>query len=187
MHSRALIFYNGTIPVLSLLQSVMHLACLHFATYLPFLFILSIAILGSIAWIIQSSIWTSCELSGGVMSTTHALRVPLWCPQSTFTDDGRDISAALTIFKNAMAWLMVLAYIALAVFTILHRRQEEAGERLDKFHELVEFPQNQFAPPPPPKPARNAFAMQQMRPYSSTFLRREPEKAPGIKILTINR
>jgi hypothetical protein len=173
---RPLIFYSGTVPVLSLVQTTLQIACLHLSTYLPPVFFLILAATGSLAWLLQASIWASCELSGGLPAPGKIITTPQWCPQYAFKNHGGDLSVALTIFKTTLAWIMLIAYLAMAVLACLNMRQISEGTRVDRFYELEEIQ------PLTPRRAKAA----QARPYSTKFKFVPSDKAPAIQILPIS-
>ena len=177
--TRPIIFYAGTVPLLTLIQASLHLACLHVYSVPSSSFVLAIAAFAFSAWIAQASVWTVCEFSGGTLTTTDKIGIPQWCPQFVFTDHGGNLSTGLTIFKDILAWILVVAYLAMAVMACLSIRQEAQGMRTDDFHELVEIPPKFSAPIPPPKTVPRA------RPYSSTFQPVRAAKAPIVEIRTI--
>jgi hypothetical protein len=175
---RPLIFYSGTVPVLSLVQTTRQIACLHLSARLPPIFFLILAAAGSLAWLLQASIWASCELSGGLPAPGKRITPPQWCPQFAFINHGGDLSGALTIFKTTLAWIMLIAYLAMAVLAFLNIRQESGGKRVDVFYELEEIQ--------PLTPRR--IKVRQARPYSSRFKFISSDNAPAIQILpTSNR
>lgn len=172
---RPIIFYSGTIPLLTFAQTTLQIAFLEFPEYISSTFVCGISIFGALAWVVQASIWASCELSGGLPNKSSKTGTPSFCPQAVFVNHGGNLSAGLTAFKNAMAWIMMVAYLAMAFITFLGMRRTQMGRRRDEFHELVELPKDPtFAPGP------------RYRPYSSTFQRTEPEKVPAIKILSVS-
>jgi hypothetical protein len=172
---RPLIFYSGTVPVLSLAQTTLQIACLHLSTYLPPVFFLILAATGSLAWLLQASIWASCELSGGLPAPGKIIATPQWCPQYAFRNHGGDLSAALTIFKTTLAWIMLIAYLAMAVLAFLNMRQVSEGKRVDTFYELEEIQ--------PLTPRRTKAA--QARPYSTKFKFVPSDNAPAIQVLPV--
>jgi hypothetical protein len=177
---RPLIFYAGTVPVLSLVQTTLQIACLHLSAYLPPVFFLIIAATGSLAWALQASIWASCELSGGLPAPGKIVTTPQWCPQYAFENHGGDLSAALTIFKTTLAWIMLLAYLAMAVLAFLNMRQISEGKRVDAFYELEEIQ------PLTPRRAKAKEAAREARPYSTKFKFVSPDNGPAIQILPIS-
>jgi hypothetical protein len=172
MHGRPIIFYSGTVPILSLIQTTLEIACLHLSAFMPPSFFLILAATGSTAWLLQSSIWTSCELSGGLPAPGKIITTPQWCPQFDFANHGGNLSSALTIFKITLAWVMVVAYLAMAVVAFLSRRQTSTGKRIDEFHELCEIQ------PLTPRRAKG-------RPYSSTIQPPRADKPPPIQLLPV--
>jgi hypothetical protein len=171
--NRPIIFYSGTIPILSLIHTTLEIACIHLSVYLPLSFILILAATGSIAWLVQVSVWITCELSGGLPAPGKIVTTPQWCPQFSFTNHGGDLSTAITIFKITLAWAMVVAYLAMAVMNFLKMRQLSRGKRLDEFHELVEIQ------PLTPRRAKP-------RPYSSTIRLPAADNAPAIQVLPVS-
>jgi len=167
-----IIFYAGTVPLLTLIQATLQIACLHFYTYLSSTFVLAVAVLATTAWIAQATIWTICELPGSIPGTRNTPSPPLWCPQHAFKDHGGDLDVGLTIFKDILGWIMLVASLATAILAFLTMRQESRGKRSHEFHELVEIP-----PTPPSKRAPPI-----VRPYSSTFQPVKSGKAPVVNI-----
>jgi hypothetical protein len=176
---RPLIFYSGTVPVLSLVQTTLQIACLHLSAYLPPVFFLIIATTGSLAWLLQASIWASCELSGGLPAPGKIITTPQWCPQFAFINHGGNLSTGLTIFKTTLAWIMLIAYLAMAVLAFLNMREVSGGKRVDVFYELEEIQ------PLTPRRAKTSQASQ-ARPYSSKFKFVSSDDAPAIQILPIS-
>ena len=170
---RPLIFYAGTVPVLSLVQTTLQIACLHLSTYLPPVFFLILAATGSLAWLLQASIWATCELSGGLPAPGKIVTTPQWCPQYAFINHGGDLSTALTIFKTTLAWIMLIAYLAMAVLAFLNMRQIPEGKRVDGFYELKEIQ---------PLTQRRAKTAQ-ARPYSSKFKFVSSDNTPALPAL----
>jgi hypothetical protein len=138
-------------------------------------FFLILAATGSLAWLLQASIWASCELSGGLPAPGKIITTPQWCPQFAFINHGGDLSAALTIFKTTLAWIMLIAYLAMAVLAFLNMQQISEGKRLDGFYELEEIQ------PLTPRRAK----VTQARPYSSKFKFISSDNAPAIQVLPI--
>jgi hypothetical protein len=140
---------------------------------LPPVFFLVLAATGSLAWLLQASIWASCELSGGLPAPGKVVTTPQWCPQYAFKNHGGDLSTALTIFKTTLAWIMLIAYLAMAVLAFFNMRQISEGTRVDEFYELEEV---QPLTPQPPK-------VTDTRPYSTKFKFVPSNNAPAIQIL----
>ena len=170
---RPIIFYSGTIPILSLIQTTIQIACLHLSAFLPPAFFLILAGTGSLAWLLQASIWTSCELSGGLPAAGKRITTPQWCPQFSFKNHGGNLSSALTIFKITLAWAMLVAYLAMVIANFLNMRQMSEGKRVDEFHELAEIQ------PLTPRRAK-------VRPYSSTFQMARADKIPATQVLGVS-
>jgi hypothetical protein len=187
---RPLIFYSGTVPVLSLVQTTLQIACLHLSAYLPPVFFLIIAATGSLAWALQASIWATCELSGGLPAPGKRVITPQWCPQYAFKNHGGDLSAALTIFKTTLAWIMLLAYLAMAVLAFLNMRQISGGERVDVFYELEEIqpltPRRAKTKEAAREAVREVREFREARPYSTKFKFVSPDNGPAIQILPIS-
>lgn len=137
------------------------------------MFFLILAATGSLAWLLQASIWASCELSGGLPAPGKVITTPQWCPQYAFKNHGGDLSVALTIFKTTLAWIMLIAYLAMVVLAFLNMRQVSGGERVDRFYELEEFQ------PLTPRLGKAA----QTRPYSTKFKFVPSDKVPTMQTL----
>lgn len=138
---RPLVFYVGSIPLLSLVYTTSHLAALQFnglptppypnhrspdlsspkVSYDPeyaassTLFILAVSVLHFLAWFAQSILCTSCELAP-ILAGTQGV-VPRWCPQSRFRDTGKpalaDMLGTLATAKDFLQWGIVLLTILL--------------------------------------------------------------------------
>ncbi|ETI22496.1 hypothetical protein G647_06571 [Cladophialophora carrionii CBS 160.54] len=137
-----LVFYVGTIPFVSLLYTVAHLAALQFngLPSPPYLqnggysypksnahaydadyavtssfFILCVTVLHTLAWLAQSILCTSCELAPILQG--HQGLVPKWCPQSRFRDSGQpglaNMLGTLAPVKDFLQWVMVVLAAAL--------------------------------------------------------------------------
>ncbi|KAJ9612713.1 hypothetical protein H2204_014970 [Knufia peltigerae] len=146
-----LVFYVASIPLVSLLYAVVHLATLQFNalpvpalpgqrssidpsydaqyTASTTLFILAISVLHFLAWLAQASLCTGCELAP-ILAGTEG-RVPRWCPQSRFRDSGdpnlANMLGTLATVKDFMQWVMVLLTIMLIECA---RREYRSAERI---------------------------------------------------------
>jgi hypothetical protein len=169
--NRPIIFYSGTIPILSLIQTTLEIACLHVSAFLPKTFFLIVAATGSLAWLVQASIWTSCELSGGLPAPGKRITTPQWCPQFSFTNHGGNLSTTLTIVKITLAWAMLSVYLLRVAVASLDLQQMSEGKGFHEFHELVEIQ--------PHTPRRT-----KARPYTSTFQQAQADKTPAMQILS---
>ncbi|EXJ58542.1 hypothetical protein A1O7_05969 [Cladophialophora yegresii CBS 114405] len=140
--SRPLVFYVGTIPFVSLMYIVAHLAALQFnglpsppypqngryslpkSNARPYdadyavtrsFFILGVTVLYTLAWLGQSILCTSCELAP-ILQGNQGI-VPKWCPQSNFRDSGQpglaSMLGTLAPVKDFLQWVMVVLAIAL--------------------------------------------------------------------------
>jgi hypothetical protein len=143
--SRGLVFYVGSIPLLSLFFNALHLLALHFDVVPPqlpanvspklsrskkpitiepglFLLALFITVIQTIMWLGQASLCTACELAP-ILAGTQG-NVPKWCPQSNFRDPGNadlpNMLAQLATVKDIVNWVMVPLSIILVECT---RRQ----------------------------------------------------------------
>ena len=79
---------------------------------------------------------------------------------------------ALTVFKTTLAWIMLIAYLAMAVLAFLNMRQTSEGQREDRFYELEEIQ------PLTPRRAKDV----QARPYSTKFKFVSSDDAPALQI-----
>jgi cytochrome bd-type quinol oxidase subunit 1 len=118
-------------PLVSLIQTSIHIAILHTDATLSPVFAIALATLQALGWIIVSSIWTQCEVSP----------TP-FCPQTYMADGGRSLSMGLTAFKDALAWIITVLYFVTIVLGVKQMRyMERAGGKDEKgFYELEEYP-----------------------------------------------
>ena len=127
-----LVFYAGSVPLLSLTFGVAHLLALHFeilpshgpissntnsaiprhaytASPKTYLLLLLTSAAFTISWLGQASLCTACELAP-ILADTQGI-VPAWCPQSHFRDSGSSslpkMLASLALVKDLTSWAMV--------------------------------------------------------------------------------
>jgi hypothetical protein len=93
-----------------------------------------------------------------------------------FENHGGNLSTSLTIFKIALAWALVAAYLAMVFVDFLSMRQVSQGKVMHEFHELVEIQ-------PPPTPQRQ---IAKARPYSSTVQLPQANPSPAIQVLPVS-
>ncbi|RMZ77534.1 hypothetical protein DV737_g4338, partial [Chaetothyriales sp. CBS 132003] len=129
----SLVFYLGSMPVLSLTYATIYILLLHLDIIPSFstepqtsceatvpavasTALLILSILQLAGWLIQASLCTVCEL--GPVLAGHEGRVPEWCPQSQFRDRGKGslpgMLATLAEAKDFAQWGMVLLGMVLA-------------------------------------------------------------------------
>ena len=127
-----LVFYLGSVPVLSLTYAVLYLALLHFdvlpsssvapltstkptITLAAATFLFTMSVVQFIWWLGQASLCTACEMAPVLAG--HQGQVPRWCPQSRFVDKGvkglPDMLATLAVVKDSVSWGMVLISLIL--------------------------------------------------------------------------
>lgn len=128
----SLVFYLGSVPVLSLTYAVLCLALLHFdilpsssvapvtstkpsITLGAATFLFAMSIVQFVWWLGQASLCTACEMVPVLAG--HEGQVPGWCPQSQFVDKGikglPDMLAHLAVVKDSVSWVMVLLSLGL--------------------------------------------------------------------------
>ncbi|KIX08103.1 uncharacterized protein Z518_02759 [Rhinocladiella mackenziei CBS 650.93] len=146
-----LVFYIGTIPLLSLLYTTSHLAALQFKglpvppypnardsiptsaksrekpydperTVSTTFFILAVGVVHLLAWLIQAILCTSCELAP-ILAGTQG-RVPRWCPQSRFKDTGKPGLADMLGTLATVKDFMQWVMVAMAILLIECARRE---------------------------------------------------------------
>lgn len=123
--SSSIVFYSGTVPLLSILAFLLALF-LHLRSVLSIPFALIISTITAVGWITQASIWLNCEVSGPRIAES----VPSYCPRYSLQDQGAELARGLTGWKIAFAWVVIVAegfYIALCVYGIVARREAKQG------------------------------------------------------------
>lgn len=130
---RPLVFYSGTTPVTSIVQSIIHITVLHFGAVMPFTFTIFIIVLQLVGWLATAAIWTICESAS---SPTPGL-----CPQHIMFDNGKFGLMGLSIFKDVLAWVLVLCYAAMLALTVkaAQKYRDDPWRRRDELLELAEY------------------------------------------------
>lgn len=130
-----LLFYLGTMPIVSLLQNSIHLAILQLDVWIPHFGLLVLSCFQAAGWLVVSALWTTCEVSGR--------DAPAFCPQnfkSSVVIRGQHLMG-VTILKDVLAWSLVGIYLGLALTArkgIYHDRRVQWRAK-DQFHELAEY------------------------------------------------
>lgn len=134
-HGRPLVFYLGTMPMVSLIQNTVHMSILQLDIWIPHFGLLVLSCFQAFGWLVVSALWTTCEVSGR--------DAPAFCPQnfkSSVVIHGQHLMG-VTILKDILAWSMVGIYIGLALTArkgIYHDRRVQWRAK-DDFHELKEY------------------------------------------------
>lgn len=108
-----------------------------------------------------------------------------------FINHGGNLSTSLTIFKIALAWALVAAYLAMVFVDFLNTRQLSHGKMVHEFHELVEIqPRGRGrvrvrvrAPAPPSPLLLPLHGGVKARPYSSVVELSPSNPAGPIQVL----
>jgi len=118
-------------PLVSLIQTSIHIAILHTDAILSPVFAIATATLQALGWIVVSAIWTHCESSP----------TPL-CPQMYMADGGRSLSIGLTAFKDVLAWVIAVLYFVTIALEVKQMRYMERADGKDGngFYELEDYP-----------------------------------------------
>jgi hypothetical protein len=105
-----------------------------------------------------------------------------------FKNHGGDLSTSLTIFKIALAWALVAAYLAMVLVDFLNTRQASHGKIMHEFHELVDIePRGRVrAPAPAPPLLLPLHAGVKARPYSSVVELSQSNPAGPIQVLPVS-
>lgn len=103
-----------------------------------------------------------------------------------FRNHGGDLSTSLTIFKIALAWALVAAYLAMVLVDFLNARQASHGKMMHEFHELVDIPPRVRVRAPAPAPAPPLLLPLhggvKARPYSSVVELSQSNPAGPIQV-----